>query len=98
MWRCRGDTNGFVIRYGGDEFLIILPETDGEAVAVRQRIAEKVACLNETNELADFSVTLSIGSAHWTPDTGESVEEILHKADQRMYEDKKRLKAGDHSG
>ncbi|TET42095.1 MAG: GGDEF domain-containing protein, partial [Dehalococcoidia bacterium] len=79
-----------VVRYGGDEFLLVLPETDGKADVLKQRIMEKLARRNEANELLDFPVTLSIGSAHWSPGSPESVEEVLGKADRRMYEDKRR--------
>jgi len=77
--------------YGGDEFLIILSETNREeAEFVRQRIVERVARRYETNKLLDFPVTLSIGTAYWNPEISESVDEILAKADKRMYEDKRR--------
>ncbi len=79
-----------VVRYGGDEFLIIQPETDGETDAVKQRILRRVAGLNEMNELVDFPLTLSIGTAFWEPQGDESVEEALGEADRRMYEDKRR--------
>lgn len=79
-----------VVRYGGDEFLIVLPETDGKADVLKQRMMEKMARRNEINELLDFPVTLSIGSAYWSPGSTESVEEVLGRADRRMYEDKRR--------
>ena len=78
-----------VVRYGGDEFLIIQPETDGETDTVRQRILERAARLNETNELVDFPLTLSVGTAFWDPQGDESVQDALGAADRRMYEDKR---------
>lgn len=79
-----------VVRYGGDEFLIIQPETDGEADAVKERILGRAARLNEASELVDFPLTLSIGVAFWDPQGDESLEEALGEADRRMYEDKRR--------
>jgi diguanylate cyclase (GGDEF)-like protein len=79
-----------VVRYGGDEFLIILLETDGESDAVKQRIAKKIALQNKKNARFDFPVTLSIGSAYWDPQGSQSVDEILNEADRLMYEEKKR--------
>ena len=83
-----------VIRYGGDEFLTVLPETDGEIRAVKQRILEAVLHWNEMKALVDFPVTLSIGGAYWSPESSETVEEVLAKADSRMYEDKRREMGG----
>lgn len=79
----------FVIRYGGDEFLVVLPETNGETEAVRARIQRAVDRRNRTNELIDFPVSLSIGTAHWNVGDPSSVEDILHLADERMYQAKR---------
>jgi len=79
-----------VVRYGGDEFLIVLPETNGEADVVLQRIHCAVGKRNETNELIPFPVTLAIGSAHWEPDRDRTVAQVLAEADQKMYEEKQR--------
>jgi diguanylate cyclase (GGDEF)-like protein len=79
-----------VVRYGGDEFLVILLETNGEAETVKQRIAQKIALHNKNNGWCDFPVTLSIGSAYWDPQGSRSVDEILNEADRLMYADKKR--------
>jgi diguanylate cyclase (GGDEF)-like protein/PAS domain S-box-containing protein len=78
-----------VIRYGGDEFLLILLETDSEADIVKQRIVENLVLHNKKDLRLPFPVTLSIGSAYWDPRDHTSVEEILNEADRRMYEDKK---------
>ena len=78
-----------VVRYGGDEFLVILPETDGETEVVKARILAEVARRNETNPLLEFPVTLAIGSVHWTSEAGRSIEETLADADRRMYDDKR---------
>jgi len=78
-----------VVRYGGDEFLIMLLETDGETEAVTERIQNAIAERNRTNELIPFPVTLSIGAAHWAPESEEPIEQVLAVADRRMYEEKR---------
>ena len=74
------DTAG---RYGGDEFVLILPETDLEAARlVAQRISKRLA---EDGEEPKISV--SIGTAIY-PDDGETVNEILGAADRDLYREK----------
>jgi len=80
-----------VIRYGGDEFLLVLPETtDGEPDVVKERIAKAMAERNKENRLIDFPVTVSIGAASWRPEGSESMEEVLARADRRMYVEKRK--------
>lgn len=79
-----------LVRYGGDEFLVILPETDGEAEVVKERILAEIAERNRTNPLLDFPVTLAIGAAHWSSGSGQTMEQVLDGVDKRMYEDKQR--------
>ena len=81
----------YVIRYGGDEFLVVLPETNGKAEALRARIQRAVNRRNVSNELIEFPVTLSIGTAHWSVGDTSSIEDILRLADERMYQAKRGL-------
>ena len=53
------------MRYGGDEFLLIMPQTATETELVKRRIGDTVKVWNKTDSPFDFPVTLSIGSAHW---------------------------------
>lgn len=73
-----------VVRYGGDEFLILLPDTTAEhALTVSGRIASHVARWNEAGQLKDFELSLSIGIAEWHD--GATLDETLDEADQKMY-------------
>jgi diguanylate cyclase (GGDEF)-like protein len=78
-----------LVRYGGDEFLAVLPETDGETAVVKTRILDEVARRNEANPLLDFPVTLAIGTYHWSPGSGQTIDQALAEADRLMYEDKR---------
>ncbi len=79
-----------VVRYGGDEFLVLLIETNGEVDVVRERIQVELTRRGQMSFLSEFPVTLSIGTAHWDPEGGESIERVLNRADLAMYEEKRR--------
>jgi len=48
---------------------------------------------NRESLVFDFPVILAMGSAHWEPQSGESIESALAVADEQMYEIKKRQHA-----
>jgi len=73
-----------VVRYGGDEFLIILPESTAEhADRVAARITDNLARWNESGQLKGFDLTVSIGIAQWKD--GATIDETLDAADHSMY-------------
>jgi len=76
-----------VVRYGGDEFLILLADTtlDG-ARNVVNRIIGKLREWNAADQLEGFQLSLSIGCSEWHD--GQSLDEVLDGADQKMYEHK----------
>ncbi len=74
----------WVVRYGGEEFLLILPETDLEhAISV----AERIRTLVEKQELSldgrHLSMTASFGVAQYRPD--ESADDWVNRADHALY-------------
>ncbi|MCK5117005.1 MAG: PAS domain S-box protein [Candidatus Aegiribacteria sp.] len=79
-----------VIRYGGDEFLIILPETGEGIDRVVKRLRANLIDLPEISSIVDFPVTLSIGSAVWDPEADITIDQILTRADKLMYKSKKK--------
>jgi len=82
-----------VVRYGGDEFLIIFPETNGEpSELIIDRIRKNLDEWNKKQDIIDFPLTLAMGASYLKPGTDETIETVIKKADQKMYEDKKRQK------
>ncbi len=72
-----------IIRYGGDEFLLVMPETsEGNAHKVSERFKK---LLQETDFGLDFNVAVRTGIANWNPYSTESFNEVLEEADQWMY-------------
>ncbi|MBS3766425.1 diguanylate cyclase [Candidatus Bipolaricaulota bacterium] len=78
----------FLIRYGGDEFLIVMPETDGESVNVVERIDRQVKAWNEETDLIDLPLEIAVGHSHLLPDQEKKLDDVLEEADEKMYEDK----------
>jgi diguanylate cyclase (GGDEF)-like protein len=82
-----------VIRYGGDEFLVILADAPlADVEVVLGRIKRFVQDWNQSGNLKDFELTLSVGASQWAP--GKTTEEIMNEADQHMYAAKARGKEG----
>lgn len=81
----------FVVRYGGDEFLVILSETDepGSEI-VKGRIYQKVDEWDRTNRIGDLPIGLSLGLYLHIP--GQSAEQLVAEADARMYAEKRAAK------
>jgi diguanylate cyclase (GGDEF)-like protein len=78
-------------RYGGDEFAVIIPETDvDDALRVVQRIQDRIA---RDTEHPPF--TVSIGAAVY-PEDGGTRESVLIAADEELYR-MKRVRKGAHS-
>lgn len=77
-----------VIRSGGDEFLLMLPQTGKEVEIVENRMRSAIIDFNKKSKLS-FPVTFAIGSAFWNIEMNKSIEEIIKEADNKMYIDKK---------
>jgi diguanylate cyclase (GGDEF)-like protein len=70
-------------RYGGDEFVLVLPETDSEAAwRVAQRISERLR-----NDGEEPPISVSAGAATF-PRDGRTIDELLGAADRALYRGK----------
>jgi len=76
-----------LIRYGGEEFVAVLPGVDRETGrAIAERLRQAVADQEVEYDGGTFRVTISLGVATVHPDGGEVQEdEILKQADDALY-------------
>jgi len=77
----------WVVRYGGDEFLFVLPETGTGIETLEERLSAAVSAWCAEN-LADHRVEIDFGWATWIPETPCDVAELVRNADRMLYERK----------
>ncbi len=79
-----------IIRYGGDEFLVIMPDTNlSQGTVAIDRLRELLVRWND-KEYREYRLTLSCGVATYSP--GQTVEDIINSADADLYVRKTSLK------
>ena len=82
---------GFAIRYAGDEFMILLPQTDKQAAmevgaSLLKRTHEESLSMDELD--SDLKIALSMGVAS-APEDAQSGQNLIQKADTALYYAKK---------
>lgn len=79
-----------IARLGGDEFVVFAREASGEnSQALLNRLYRNVEIHNKSSDIP-AGLSLSAGIALWTDGAGASIDELLEKADRRMYREKQR--------
>lgn len=78
----------FIGRWGGDEFVLILPKTElDQAVMIAERLCQDISTLNVSidNDHLNFSVSIGVSALS---DKITNVETLLFEADKALYEAK----------
>ncbi len=85
------DNNDRLIRFAGDEFIIIcLNKTEENVVEMIDRIKKNISDYNDSNK-KPYQLSFSIGYAK-CPDENADLDNFLREMDSRMYEDKERFR------
>ncbi|HEY3312848.1 MAG TPA: diguanylate cyclase [Anaerolineales bacterium] len=74
-------------RYGGEEFVLALPETSlKDALMVAERLRKAIEALDQ--EVDGIPITASFGVAVSSLDSGLTLDALVHRADEAMYKSK----------
>jgi diguanylate cyclase (GGDEF)-like protein/PAS domain S-box-containing protein len=77
-----------VCRMGGDEFLLILPDSSLRDIPlIKERLNENVKRLNQILD-KPYKIKFSIGFSCYEPDNPQSIDELIKIADKKMYKEK----------
>ncbi|RJP86124.1 MAG: diguanylate cyclase [Desulfobacteraceae bacterium] len=78
-----------VCRYGGEEFMIILPHTPRENARLAcERFREKIATHPFKDKASGFRITISTGVAQFSKDVDATAEKLIERADEALYQAK----------
>ena len=77
-------------RFGGDEFVCLLPETGEESFDVPARRLRRNLEASNRRAARPYQLSVSLGAAAYDPRNPCSLEQLIERADQAMYRDKRR--------
>jgi diguanylate cyclase (GGDEF)-like protein len=80
-------SSDLLVRFGGDEFLVVTLETGSEECrALSCRVDQHLAVWNKEHSSPDYGLSISIGCAMY--EQGKDLMEVIKEADSRMYKNK----------
>jgi diguanylate cyclase (GGDEF)-like protein len=87
-------TSDIVARYGGDEFLVLCPNTGPEAAtAILEGLSQHIEDAN-AGAAVPWRLSLSVGTAAFDPGGSKTLDELIREADAAMYAAKQKKQTG----
>jgi diguanylate cyclase (GGDEF)-like protein len=78
-----------VCRFGGEEFLVLLPETSADdAARATERLRARIAEATQHDPECPCPVTASVGVSEWRRDQADTLEAVIDRADAALYQAK----------
>jgi diguanylate cyclase (GGDEF)-like protein len=81
----------FIVRIGGDEFLIVFPNSN--LIEARKKVEGARKLLLHVKKGHSIPITFSAGFIDCNKHQGKSIKEIIDKVDKTMYKNKRHMKA-----
>jgi len=76
----------FVARFGGEEFVLVLPDTDNQAaLAIAERCRAAIAALQIPHAQADHQLSISLGVDTIVPKPQDQLLDFINRVDRRLY-------------
>jgi diguanylate cyclase (GGDEF)-like protein len=89
-------TEDILGRWGGEEFLAVLPNTDADgALTIAERLRAQVATPRSGNSDPRAAITVTIGAAVWT---SGGMDDLISRADHALYAGRHLLRSGRDGG
>ena len=85
-----------IARMGGDEFVVFPIGIDGDDIDMNVSRLQNTIEVHNSKEAPASRISLSVGVAFYDPESPCSVDELLAKADNAMYENKKLKRRRSH--
>jgi len=81
-----------ICRMGGDEFLLIFPDSSlQDASLIKERLEKNLVQLNHTSK-KPYKIELSVGLSCYDSANPQPIDELIRIADKKMYEEKRKKK------
>jgi len=78
-----------VCRYGGEEFIVLMPEASREeGLVMAERLRQEISRMTVVTAGGTLSLTVSLGVAALKPEEDENLETLIARADRAMYQAK----------